>query len=126
MIRFAWQRWSKPRYYVQLIFGGSLPRLSWGHCMPRLNINKKGTACIESSPVILHDQPRDAIFKWLVKLAETSDDKIDDIVDVGIGFLFIIDGIDIFISMFLANSIQIVDRIIKYLHDFFGDELFLR
>lgn len=46
-------------------------------------------------------------------------------VNIGIGFLLIIDGIVLFVSIFLLNAKKIIDRIFQDLGDFFRDELFL-
>jgi len=83
------------------------------------------TASIESGSIILHDQASDAILEWFIELAETSNNKIDEVIDVLIGFLFAIGGIDAFLGGVLADAEEVVDCVVHDLHDLFRDEFFL-
>lgn len=123
-IRSAWQKWSKPRCCLPPPSAGSQLHHCWGHCKPKLH-RVVLTAGVEARSIVLHDEPGDAILEWFVEFAESPDNKIDKVVDIGIRFLFVIDGLDILIGMLLANTEEIVNRIIHDLHDLLGDELFL-
>ena len=65
------------------------------------------------------------VFERLIELTKSSYHKIYEMINVGISFLFIIDGIDLFVSMFLLDSKKIVNRILQDFSDFFRDKLFL-
>lgn len=84
-----------------------------------------GTTCVESGSVVLHDDSCDWVLEGFIKFAESSDDEVNEIVDVGVGFFFVIDGFDIFFCLFFAYAEEVVDCVIHDLNDFFGDELFL-
>lgn len=62
------------------------------------------TASIESCTVVLHDDSCDAVLEGLVQFTESPDDKINEVVDVSIGFFFIIDGLHILVSVLLPNA----------------------
>lgn len=73
----------------------------------------------------MHDDAWDGILEGFVEFAETSDDEIDEIVDVGICFLFVIDGFVVFIGMFFSDTEEVVDWVVHDFEHLFGDELFL-
>ena len=62
------------------------------------------TAGIESGSIVLHDDSGDAVLVGFVQLAEPSDDKVDEVVDVGIRLFFIIDCLHVFVRVLLPNS----------------------
>ena len=83
------------------------------------------TAGGEASSIILHNDARNWIFERFVKFAKTSDNEIDEVVDISICFLFIIDGIVIFVSIFFPYSEKVVDWVVHDLQNLFGNEFFL-
>ena len=58
-----------------------------------------------------------AVLEGFIELAESSNDKVEDCIDIGISFFLRVDYIVFFISIFLPDAKQIVDRIFKYLGD---------
>lgn len=49
------------------------------------------------------------VFEWFIELAEPPDNKINEMVDIGIGLLFIVDSIDLFIGMFFLDTKKIIN-----------------
>lgn len=123
-IKSALQRWSTPRHCLLLLSAASLRHRYWGRCTLALH-NGKLTAGVQAWSIVLHDESSDAILEGFVEFAQSSDHEIDEVVDIGIWFLFVIDGLDILICVFLSYAEKIVDRIVHDLHHFLRDELFL-
>lgn len=65
------------------------------------------------------------VLEWFVELAQPSDDKVNQAVDVGTCFFLDVYCFDILISLFFSNTKQVIDSIIKNFYHFFRNELFL-
>lgn len=83
------------------------------------------TASVESCAVVLHDDSGDAVLEGLVEFAESSDDEVDEVVDVCVGFLLIIDGLHVLVRVLLPDAEQVVHRVVHDLHHLLRNELLL-
>ena len=83
------------------------------------------TASVEACSVVLHHSSSDGILEGFVEFAEAPDDEVDEVIDIDIGLLLIIDGLDILLGLLLSNTKQGIDSIIHNLHDLFRDKFFL-
>lgn len=83
------------------------------------------TASIESCAVVLHNDSSDRVLEGFVELTEPANDKIDEVVDVGIGLLLVIDGLHVLVCVLLTDSEQVVDGVVHDLHDLLRNEFFL-
>lgn len=83
------------------------------------------TACIEACTCVLHDGAVDTVLKGFVELAKTSNDKVDQVVNVCICFLFVVDCFDVLISALFTNTEEVVHSVVHDLKYFLGDEFFL-
>ena len=84
-----------------------------------------GTTGVKSGSIVLHVESRNTVFEGLVELAQPPDDEIYESVDVGVGLLLHIDGLDLSLGLFLPDSKQVVHCVLEDLDHFFRDELFL-
>lgn len=84
----------------------------FGSLYPKAIFNLWSTAWIEASSIILHVDASNTVFEWFIELAEPPDNKVNEMVDIGIGLLFIVDSIDFFISIFFLDAKKIIDRIL--------------
>lgn len=92
--------------------------------MPNLS-QSKFTAGGESSPIVLHDHPRDRILEGFVEFAESTNHEIYQIVDISVCFFLVIDGLVVFIGLLLTYAEKVVYWVIHYLQNLLWDELFL-
>ena len=83
------------------------------------------TAGVEAGPVVLHHNPGDGILEGLVEFAEAPDDEVDEVIDIDIGLLLIIDGLDVLLGLLLPDAEQGIDGVIHDLHDLFRYKFFL-
>jgi len=123
-VKSASRRWSAPQCCAPLPFEGLPLRRCWGRSRPSLN-HISSTAGVEAGPVVLHNHPRHRVLEGLVQLAEAPDDEIDEVVDIGIGFLFVIDGPDLFLGLVLLDPEESVDGVVHDLGNLLRDKLFL-
>jgi hypothetical protein len=84
------------------------------------------TACIETCPCVLHDRAIDTILEGLVELAKTSNDKVDEVINIRVGLLFVVDRLDVLIRTLFTYSEEVVHCVIHNLKYFLRDEFFLR
>jgi len=84
------------------------------------------TACIEACTCILHDGAIDTVLKGFVELAKTSNDKVNQIIYIGVGLLFVVDCFDVLISALFTYTEEIVHCVVHDLKYFLRDEFFLR
>lgn len=84
------------------------------------------TGCIETCTCVLHYGAIDAILEGLVQLAKTADDKVDQVIYIGVRFLFIVNRFDVLIGTLFTDTKEVVHCVIHYLKYFLADEFFLR
>ena len=70
-------------------------------------------------------QPRHAVFEGLVELAQSPNHEVDEVVDVGIGLLLGVDGVDFPFGLLLPDSEKVINGVLEYFDDFLRYELFL-
>ena len=83
------------------------------------------TASVEACSVVLHHSSSDGILEGFVEFAEAPDDEVDEVIDIDIGLLLIIDGLDILLGLLLTNAEEGIDSVVHNLHDLFRYKFFL-
>ena len=84
------------------------------------------TTCIETCTCVLHDGAIDAVLEGLVEFAKTANDEVNQIIYIGVGFLFVVDCFDVLISALFTDTEEVVHCVVHYLKYFLTDEFFLR
>ncbi len=84
------------------------------------------TACIETCTGVLHDGAIDAVLEGLVQLAKTADHEVNQVIYIGVCFLFVVDCFDVLIGALFTDTEEVVHCVVHYLKYFLADEFFLR
>ena len=77
------------------------------------------TTGIQAGSIVLHVKSSDAVFEGFIELAQSSNDKINEVVDIGIGLFLDVDGIDFSFRLILSDSEKVIDGIFEYFDNLF-------